>query len=366
MANALELIETVSRRAEYIQTVAVRAADIPRALASQAPLFRLPALDVFQSMTRMSEFHSPLDDLSESLSRTVGEITSVHSLNSIFGGRANILDECTRASEALRFSEELSGLAKHCNEMTNAFTSSLNFRAAAGPSIRDIIGFRPAFEYISSKLSAPDFSFATLQLSGLTESYSRLLREPVEFSESWRTVSIDFPHYEVRAATDLAGSLFEGAESTSFEIPPEWEADESIEGLLAEIDPRLSRLWHGAKEAVDSRNPDSQRHAAVSVRELLDQLIRRLAPDKDVVAWNPLADKLSRTIRLSYITRRIESKATAEFIHCDIRSVTAYMELLNCGTHSVDPPFTRVQLSAMLKRAEGLIAYLMFVERLDD
>lgn len=64
------------------------------------------------------------------------------------------------------------------------------------------------------------------------------------------------------------------------------EAETEVSGcivLLQQVDPGLVRPYIGARDALHSNNADHARHILISLRELWDHLLRRLAPDDLVV-----------------------------------------------------------------------------------
>ena len=51
------------------------------------------------------------------------------------------------------------------------------------------------------------------------------------------------------------------------------------------VDPALIRPYLGAREALRARRADMVRHVLVSLRELWNHLLHRLAPDEKVLPW---------------------------------------------------------------------------------
>ena len=74
----------------------------------------------------------------------------------------------------------------------------------------------------------------------------------------------------------------EGVVAELLELELTGRLDEELPARLAEVDPELPRLWAGARQALRSNDADRVRHASVSVRELLDHTLRRLAPDEKI------------------------------------------------------------------------------------
>ena len=67
---------------------------------------------------------------------------------------------------------------------------------------------------------------------------------------------------------------------------------DDLDEALEKIAPGLIDVRDGAHEAMHSSGPDSARHAAASGRELLDQVLHKMAPN-DVVKSQPWWDRVS-------------------------------------------------------------------------
>ena len=83
---------------------------------------------------------------------------------------------------------------------------------------------------------------------------------------------------EAESEPDLAGLALvkESIEETS-----------KCPALLTAVDPQLARMYEGARDALSGDNPDRSRHILGSLRELLNHLLRRIAPDESVLEWIP-------------------------------------------------------------------------------
>ena len=139
---------------------------------------------------------------------------------------------------------------------------------------------------------------------------------------------------------------------------------DAIEGALAEIDPELPKLWVGARQARMSANPDSQRHFSISIRELLTQVLHRLAPDDAVAAWSVEPDyfhngRPKRKARVMYICRSVSDGGMRAFLTKDVAALVSFMELFEAGTHSTRNQFSPEMLGAMEIRAAAAIRFLM-------
>jgi hypothetical protein len=137
-----------------------------------------------------------------------------------------------------------------------------------------------------------------------------------------------------------------------------------LEVLLKKVDPRLPKLWRGARITATSTNPDKTRHASASLRELMTQVLHILAPDEAVRRWTSDPrhfpnGKPSRESRLLYICQSIANGALSDYILAEIRSVIALHNVLQKGTHGIDADFSPLQFRLIFNRIEGTICSLI-------
>jgi len=142
------------------------------------------------------------------------------------------------------------------------------------------------------------------------------------------------------------------------------ETNDELETILNQLDPSLIKLWRGAKEALNSTNPDAVRHFIISLRELLTHVIHELSPDDEVKAWSALPDHFynnrpTRRARLLFICRGINFGPFNTFIDKDIDAILAFMDLCQEGTHAIDTPLSPSQLEALKNKAESSIMLLI-------
>ena len=102
--------------------------------------------------------------------------------------------------------------------------------------------------------------------------------------------------------------------------------------LLEKVGPEFVALYTGAEEALVDRNPDRTRHVLASLRTLWDNLLWKLAPDKDVGDWiSERGDegylhngKPTRRARIHYILRDQIDTPLRRFVETDTK---AWLEL---------------------------------------
>ena len=149
---------------------------------------------------------------------------------------------------------------------------------------------------------------------------------------------------------------------------------EKIEKFLISIGYEdLVPMWQGANYALSTQNdnPDYVRHCVVSLRELLTQIIHRLAPDKDINTWTSDKQlfhngKPTRKARLLFLSRSINHDTFTEFIKKDIDALVEFFQLFQRGTHEPTIPFTHKQLLALKARVECTINFLIEVWHLNN
>ena len=156
---------------------------------------------------------------------------------------------------------------------------------------------------------------------------------------------------------------------TPHETPAEREIAElqttTIDDELARINPDLDLRWRGALFALHPRNPDAGRHFCASSREMLNDMLRWAAPDHDVFAANPKAQRTeqglpTRRSRVEYCLIRSGSfgDSLAAFVDADLENVITLFEEFNHGTHGRADRFDLVQLRAIKLRVEDAVRFV--------
>ncbi|MBS1718872.1 MAG: hypothetical protein JST35_00325 [Armatimonadetes bacterium] len=141
------------------------------------------------------------------------------------------------------------------------------------------------------------------------------------------------------------------------------EVLDTIELALHSVDPRLVKLWRGAKQVLSSENPDRSRHLAVSLRELITSLLHTLAPDRVVQEWSTSSDHYSngrptRKARILCIYSRYGHEVQ-RFFEQDVSSAIEWIQVINAQTHSLDGFETDEAREALLARFEGIALSLI-------
>lgn len=138
---------------------------------------------------------------------------------------------------------------------------------------------------------------------------------------------------------------------------------DSVVMRLHEVGPEFSEAFLGAQDALRAKNRDYIRHAAVSLRELLDKLLERLAPADEVKRWEDgpalLAKNQVHKARLMYLFRDLLSGPYADFMLKDIDLILQTFYALNKATHVLDSPYSDDVLRVLLARVEGHVLVLL-------
>jgi hypothetical protein len=142
------------------------------------------------------------------------------------------------------------------------------------------------------------------------------------------------------------------------------ETESAIEELLGKLNVELMRLLHGARQSLESTNPDKVRHFATSLRELFTHVLHTLSPDDQVKNWSNSPThydrgKPTRRARLLYICRSLNHGPFSDFLEKDIDAVLEFLKLFQRGTHEITPTYTDSQLKIMLVRMESALRFLL-------
>ena len=144
----------------------------------------------------------------------------------------------------------------------------------------------------------------------------------------------------------------------------------TVRDELARIDWDLDQRWRGALFALHPSNPDTSRHFCSSSREMLDYMLRQAAPDGEVFAANPHAQRTEQGLptRRSRVVHCLHRRGSfdeflAAFVDADIENVVTLFRQLNDGTHGHAGRFDLAELRTIKQRVEDAVR---FVARITD
>ncbi len=232
------------------------------------------------------------------------------------------------------------------------------------------------FDVLRRAVALPEPAFLKLEnvIGDVTLTYGKL-------ADSIRTVP-DVTHLPVFALPGATREVFstgyaldtiytsgeQERERDSSKVQLLAEVEEEISGcigLLYAFDPALARPYIGAHDALRSRNPDRARHILSSLREFWNHLLRRLAPDENVLAWVPTDDeellhegRPTRRARVLYVCRSLNHDPLTDFIVHDTRALVKMVEFFN-RVHELEPELTDKQLRALLLRTDSWLTYIL-------
>jgi hypothetical protein len=227
------------------------------------------------------------------------------------------------------------------------------------------------------RLSAPQIRWATelhLGLESITKSAESVWRDWATAGEELGTLPDSLriaPATEIYTASAAAARLVTGQVSPT----PEGLNDRALAlegalpGLLADVHAQLPKLLAGAAALLDSTAPDSGRHFAISLRELLTHTLHRLAPDTAVAGWPDRRDqdfdkgRPTRAGRVRFILRIVSNTAYAPFVQDDIRRTVELIEALNGATHDLESASDPLTRRLVLRRVHFAVGLLLDAHR---
>lgn len=214
----------------------------------------------------------------------------------------------------------------------------------------------------------PDFRSVAM-LDGVSGAVADLWRNATLSPERWLgypDVVRDVPALGLFEATRGTAALFEVDEP----LLGGADADDELALHEDDIAPRLAQLgtafvdrYVGALDAMRRGDRDWFRHASVSMRELIIDLLRVYAPDDAVLRSNADASPdepgtVTYRARIDYIFR-IFPPDFARFFEMDGEHIQQTIIALNKGTHSPAPPFNTIAQRSTILRARFAVLYLV-------
>ena len=215
-------------------------------------------------------------------------------------------------------------------------------------------GLIQSFQSIDQIVRLPSFVLpgATREISAtgyaINVVYPSSNRGDTEDIDDTEVIDLEF-HPDVRKSSDESGLIT----------------------LLEPIGPEFVRMYRGAVTALSDNNPDRSRHVLTSLRELWNHLIRRLAPQEEVLEW--VADqhdrqnylhngRPTRRAKLGYILKSLGADPLRRFVEADTKAMLALYELYD-RLHGLDTGLNDEQLIAITLKTES---YLVFILRVRE
>jgi predicted transcriptional regulator len=134
--------------------------------------------------------------------------------------------------------------------------------------------------------------------------------------------------------------------------------DESLDTMLGKLSPDFAEMRHGSWLALRSRSPDYLRHAGVSQRELLTQVLENLAPTAALPEDQRQGPQVKARLKLILGA----SDSDAEFADTLCKAMLSSYSQLNKYTHHNEKH--EESLRALLHTGEGLIRFILSIARI--
>ena len=210
-----------------------------------------------------------------------------------------------------------------------------------------------------------DMTAAYGKLTESIRTYSDITRLP-RFVLPGATREVSLTRYAVNA---LGISDEAGAEKDSSKIQLlakiEEETSTCIDDHLKAVDLDLARAYAGSRDALHGTNPDRERHFLSSMRELWNHLLRKIAPDEQVLEWIPKdgkdllhEGKPTRKARVLYVCRDLNHGPLNDFIICDTRALVELINLFN-RVHQLERGLSAQQIRALQLRSDSWLIYIL-------
>ena len=232
------------------------------------------------------------------------------------------------------------------------------------------------FETIRSRfqIEMPVISGLENSIDHVAASYGSLAESLKEISDITRLPAFVLPGAtrEIYTTCFALETLRPWDERDDVEKEVQLYAEEELEtsgciALLQQVDPGLTRPYIGARDALHSNNADRARHILISLREMWNHLLRRLAPDDLVAAWIPEVPnqkdllhegKPTRRARVFYICRELNNDPLTDFMMHDTQALVKLIELFN-RVHKLETELTDEQLRAIFLKTDSWLMYIL-------
>ncbi|MCB2187673.1 MAG: hypothetical protein KQJ78_14725 [Deltaproteobacteria bacterium] len=246
------------------------------------------------------------------------------------------------------------------------------------------------FNELKSNLAYQETNIQSLQdaLSDFSSSAERLAVYAAEFPDSEIVLSSIVPtvghelflnNFVVRkiAEYEKGGEL---DNETEFVVePPNFpRVDGEFEGLLGMVDPRLLNKYRGAKLALNSNNPDKYEQLLASLRSLWENLLKKLAPDAEVITWakinGSMSDKhlfqdrskgiVKKRARLRFIYRNMPHDILSVVLESDEWVLDRIFRVFN-RIHEADMGLTQDMANLLIFRTDCFLGFVLRVHSLN-
>ena len=363
--------EAAGRRsiAELLNNSSMRMAEEASRLASRLAYTELDRMSGHVEAARLANLYRELQ--ATEVETVLRFTTSMRTMEAIAAQQAVSsahLDEFSTQERLLAAYDEIHRVDREARALGDRMTEMSGIGRMYDQITADIVLRIREQETVAQRLCG----FAVPAAEYLTNLQSRL-HDMSSYEPVFRSDAISLLHtgsaMEVHSNLSLLDRFSYGrgeANDDESAIPEYRDADDVDEfcATLLRINPALPNMWRGALQALDSDNSDRERHAIVSLRELVTHVLHALAPDEDLRTWSSDEDHFrdgrpTREARLLYICAPINVGEFADFVKSDVRSHGQFIRILNAATHRIPAVLSDAQLGALLHRTKSLIEFLI-------
>lgn len=234
-------------------------------------------------------------------------------------------------------------------------------------ALNDALAIRQAeFIQLTGQIrSTIDFSWVSTDLTNVNRSFEQLFRQYVEqiklsrFNTPWPvlTENIVVPTATVAYYTGSLHSFVDAETMTDVPLLAdhgfEELGDQSLDDSLYDLNSDFVEMRRGAWVALFSNSPDRLRHAGVSQRELIRQLLEYLVPHVLLPDGSRQGPQIKARVRTALNT----SESDAEFIDALSKAIERYYSQLNKYVHHNKKH--EESLRALMHAGEGLIRFIL-------
>jgi hypothetical protein len=216
----------------------------------------------------------------------------------------------------------------------------------------ELVG-RVDFSWVSAQLADVNRSFADVFHHHVAELYIPTASVPPYRFVEQVTIPTATVAYYTHSVRDLVDA------ETSTDVLPlpergnEEFGDQNLDTLLVKLNSDFVAMRHGSWSALSTAGPDRLRHAGVSQRELLSQLLQLLVPNSTLPEDNRKGPQIKARMKVVLGV----GSSDADFIEVMVNAVYSWYNQLNKYTHHNEKH--EESLRALLRTGEGLMRFIL-------
>lgn len=229
--------------------------------------------------------------------------------------------------------------------------------------------FASVLKGLAPRIGALADSLSAMHWAALDDIVAVALRQPVAASR--RVAGVLLPTYGTQRFTTGVRGLLDSDGVEGEDLRQRADSGDDLEDLLAEVDPRFARMLRGARQTLHSDVPDRFRQAAVSVRELMKQILLDLAPedrfDPRELQQQGHRGHPTRKMRVRFIVDA--SPEAVDWLDALAQAYDFSIRMLDDETHtraSEDSDRRRMSAESIIQSAESFLRYLLVNRRRAD